>query len=147
MTEAMIEKARSAAEKHGYTNVEFRLGDIEELPVEDGSVDVIISNCVINLTEDKLKTFREAYRVLKAGGRMMVSDIVTDGELPQEVRDDPDAWAACISGALPREEYIEAMNKAGFKKVMILSEDDFVVDGMGEGKIISLKIKAGKYHF
>ncbi|MFH0875397.1 MAG: arsenite methyltransferase [archaeon] len=119
MTQAMIEKAKINAKKHGYSNVEFRLGEIENLPVIDNSVDVIISNCVINLTVDKLKTFKEAYRVLKQGGRLLVSDIVTDGKLPKDIMKSFDAWAECIAGAMSKADYIFAIKKAGFKTVII----------------------------
>ena len=91
MTKEMLDRAKTAALKHGYTNVEFRLGEIEVLPIEDASVDMIISNCVINLAPDKLKVFKESYRVLKSNGRLMVSDLVTEGELPESVRRSFDA--------------------------------------------------------
>ena len=147
MTEVMIEKARENAKKHGYTNIEFRHGDIEHMPVEDNSVDLIISNCVINLTEDKLRTFKEAYRVLKTGGRILVSDLVTDGKLPEDVMKSFDAWAECIAGAMPKDEYITTVKKAGFKQVSIVSENAYTEPGLDKrinGKIISVKIKAYK---
>jgi ubiquinone/menaquinone biosynthesis C-methylase UbiE len=122
MTKEMVEKARENARKGNYTNVEFRLGEIENLPLDDSSVDVIISNCVINLSPDKLKTFKEVYRVLRPGGRILVSDIVTDGELPDHIRNDPDAWAACVAGALPREKYLSTIKEAGFGRIRVLSE-------------------------
>jgi arsenite methyltransferase len=108
---------------------------------------VVISNCVINLTEDKLKAFREAYRVLRKGGRLMVSDLVTDGKLPEEVMRSYDAWAECIAGALPKSEYISAIKAAGFKKVSIVAENRYSepdMDGKIYGKIISVKIRAVK---
>ena len=114
MTAEMIEKARANKAKLGAENVEFRLGEIEHLPVEDGIVDVIISNCVINLSPDKRQVFREAYRVLKPGGRLAVSDIVTDGPLPETVKRSLAAWAGCIAGALELEDYIAAIEDAGF---------------------------------
>ncbi|MGD2142776.1 MAG: arsenite methyltransferase [Candidatus Bathyarchaeota archaeon] len=125
MTQKMIELAERNAEELGLGNVEFRLGDIEDLPVEDGLVDVIISNCVINLAPDKDRVFDEAFRVLKPGGRMMVSDIVTDGPLPEDIREDPDAWAACISGALDEEVYLGKIRNAGFEKVRTISKRTF----------------------
>lgn len=143
MTEEMVCKAKENAKKHGYKNVEFRLGEIEKLPVEDNSVDVIISNCVINLSPDKLKTFREAYRVLKSGGRLMVSDIVTEEPLPREAKEDFELWTGCIAGALERKEYISTIEKAGFKRIKIVSESTWKADKI-KMDITSLKIKAFK---
>ncbi|MEJ5198043.1 MAG: arsenite methyltransferase [Anaerolineae bacterium] len=117
MTPAMIERARQAAAEAGLHNVEFRLGQAEAMPVADTSVDVIMSNCVINLCEDKGRVFEEAYRVLKAGGRLAISDMVTDGPLPLALRSDPGAWAGCISGALPEREYLDLVRAAGFREV------------------------------
>lgn len=122
MTEEMVEKARETARKHGFTNVEFKLGDIENLPIEEDSVDVVISNCVINLAPDKERVFREAHRVLKPGGRIMISDIVTEGELPKEDRESLEAWAACVAGALDKDQYLTLMKRAGFRNVAIVSE-------------------------
>ena len=116
MTPEMIETARANALRAGVTNVEFRLGDAETMPVEDGSCDWIISNCVINLAPDKDKVFGEAFRVLKPGGRLMISDMVTHG-LPAEIRENTAAWAACIGGALGEEEYLEKIQGAGFQDV------------------------------
>jgi arsenite methyltransferase len=114
MTEEMVDKATSIAGDHGYHNVESRLGEIENLPVEDGSMDAIISNCVINLSPDKSKVFREAYRALKPGRSLTVSDIVSEGALPDQIKSDSDAWACCIGGALGQQEYLEKIKKAGF---------------------------------
>lgn len=122
MNEAMIKRASEAAEEYGFKNVEFRLGEIEEMPVEDDTVDAIISNCVINLSPDKSQVFHEAHRVLKPGGRITVSDIVTEGAIPEEIRRDLDSWASCVSGALPQEEYLKDIEAAGFKKPKILTE-------------------------
>lgn len=146
MTEEMIKRARSTAEKYGYTNVEFRLGEIENLPVEDNSVDVIISNCVINLSIDKEKVFREAHRVLKPGGKIMISDLVTEGELPPRIKKSFDAWAGCIAGALEKNEYLDTIRKAGFKKVEIVSESSYDIDISEElkGRITSVKVEASK---
>ena len=146
MTEEMIKRAKSTAKKYGYTNTEFRLGEIENLPVEDNSVDVIISNCVINLSIDKEKVFREAYRVLKLGGKIMISDLVTEGELPEEIKKSFDAWAGCIAGALEKNEYLETIKKAGFKKVKVASESSYDIDVSEElkGKITSVKVEAHK---
>ncbi|UCF58443.1 MAG: arsenite methyltransferase [Candidatus Bathyarchaeota archaeon] len=146
MTEEMIERAKSTARKYGYANVEFRLGEIESLPVEDNSVDVIISNCVINLSVDKEKVFREAYRVLKPRGKIMISDLVTEGELPDAVKKSFDAWAGCIAGALEKNEYLETIRKAGFRKVKVVSESSYDIDvseGL-KGKITSVKVEAHK---
>lgn len=126
MTPDMIELAEKGARDMGLENVEFRLGDIEELPVEDRSVDVIISNCVINLAPDKDKVFKEAYRVLKPGGRLLVSDIVTDGPLPKAIKDDPDAWAGCVAGALDERIYVTKIRDAGFKDVKVVSKRPFM---------------------
>ena len=147
MTEEMVKKARASAEKHGYKNVEFRLGEIENLPVESNSVDVIISNCVINLSQDKLQTFKEAYRVLKSGGRVLVSDIVTEGQLPDEIKKNFDAWASCIGGALEKSEYLETIRRAGFRNVEIVSQQTYYEPRLHEtlsGKITTVKVKATK---
>ena len=117
MTPAMLERARSSAEKNHITNVEFRQGYAEELPAADGEVDVIISNCVINLTEDKGQVFREAFRVLKPGGRLEVSDIVTSGPVPLKLRMDAAGWSECVTGALPELEYLDLIAQAGFQNV------------------------------
>jgi arsenite methyltransferase len=117
MTAEMIDQARSNKAKLNAANVEFRLGEIEHLPVADEIVDVIISNCVINLSPGKSEVFREAFRVLRGGGRLAVSDIVTDGPLPQEIRDSLAAWYGCIAGALDYREYIELLKDAGFVDV------------------------------
>ncbi|MCC7261640.1 MAG: arsenite methyltransferase [Candidatus Latescibacteria bacterium] len=128
MTPQMVAKARDNARKGGYENVEFRLGEIEHLPVAAGEVDLIMSNCVINLVPDKGRAFAEAFRVLKPGGRLMVSDIVLTGELPVVVRDLVAAYTGCISGASRREEYLAAMRAAGFVQVEILGETGFSAD-------------------
>jgi arsenite methyltransferase len=122
MNEAMIKRAKEAAEEYDFENVEFRLGEIEQMPIDDGTIDAIISNCVINLSPDKAQVFREAHRVLKPGGRITVSDIVTEGRIPEEIRKDLDSWASCVSGALPQEEYLKDMEAAGFQKPKILKE-------------------------
>jgi SAM-dependent methyltransferase len=119
MTPAMIDRARANQAKLGLSNVEFRLGEIEHLPVADNTVDVILSNCVINLSPDKAQVFREAYRVLRPGGRLAVSDIVTDGPLPDAVKNDLAAWAGCIGGALDAREYVAGMEAAGFVDVTL----------------------------
>ena len=147
MTEEMVDKAKGIARTHGYHNVEFRLGEIEKLPVEDKSVDVIISNCVINLSPDKSKVFHEAYRALKPGGKLTVSDIVSEGALPDEIKNDPEAWAGCIAGALEQQEYLKKIKKAGFGDVQVVSSKEFYIEGKG-GKVIkkllSITVKAYK---
>ena len=128
MTPEMIEKARANAQKGDYENVEFRLGEIEHLPVADGSADMVISNCVINLSPEKEQVFREAFRVLKPGGRLMVSDIVLSKELPEAVKDSVEAYVGCLSGAILRSEYKDAIRAAGFQEVSILEESSFSID-------------------
>jgi SAM-dependent methyltransferase len=125
MTDAMLEKARKNAVATGVTNVEFRKGKIEDLPVEDESVDAIISNCVINLSPEKHRVYAEAYRVLRPGGRLMVSDIVLERPLPAEVVESLDAYVGCVGGASLRSEYLETIRKAGFAEVRIVKEASF----------------------
>jgi arsenite methyltransferase len=147
MTEEMVDKARGTARDNGYHNVEFRLGEIENLPVEDESVDAIISNCVINLSPDKSRVFREAYRVLKHGGRLTVSDIVSEGALSDEIKSDSNAWACCIGGALERQEYLRKIRKAGFGDVQVVSTKEFYLEGEGSQtptKLLSITVKAYK---
>jgi SAM-dependent methyltransferase len=122
MTPEMIEKARGNQARLGAQNVEFRLGEIEHLPVADDTVDVIISNCVINLSPDKPQVFREAFRVLKPGGRIAFSDMVTDGPMPEGLKADPGAWATCIAGALEAEVFRNALLAAGFVDVALTPE-------------------------
>lgn len=120
MTPQMIERANAGAAEAGLQNVEFRLGDIEDLPVEDDSVDVVLSNCVINLAPDKRRVFSEIFRVLRpAGGRFSISDIVTHGPVPDAVRTDIENWTGCIAGALDREEYLQVIRAAGFTDVNV----------------------------
>lgn len=125
MTPEMIEKARENARKGGYGNVEFRLGEIENLPVQDAAVDVVISNCVINLSTDKGRVFAEAYRVLRPGGRVMISDLVLTRDLPDEVAGSLAAHAGCIAGAARKEEYLRLMESAGFRDVRVAGESRF----------------------
>lgn len=119
MTPEMLEKARANQAKLGIENVEFRLGEIEHLPVADNSVDVIISNCVINLSPDKKQVFREAFRVLKPGGRLAVSDIMSDKPFPEKMLKDMEAWAGCVSGALTESDYVAAIKAAGFEEAHV----------------------------
>ena len=125
MTDAMLEKARDNARKTGVENVEFRKGNIEELPIEDESIDAIISNCVINLSPEKDRVYREAFRVLRPGGRVMISDIVLERPLPQVVLDSIDAYLGCVGGASLRAEYLETIAKAGFREVRVQREASF----------------------
>jgi ubiquinone/menaquinone biosynthesis C-methylase UbiE len=142
MTPAMLERARAAAEKGGFTNVDFRQGYAEKMPVEDGVVDVIISNCVINLTEDKARVFAEAYRALKAGGRLEVNDMVFGGAILPAVRTSASGWAGCISGALPEQEYVDLVKQAGFKDVVVRRSTSA---GISEGvPVYSVQVSARK---
>ena len=152
MTDEMLEKARKNAKDNGYTNVEFRKGDIEErLPVDDNSADLVISNCVVNLTTDKASTFKEIHRILKQGeGRMVISDLVTDREVHGDSVDS-EKWCNCIDGALTKENYLESIRKAGFQNPEILEEKLYTQDQQ-EGKedkvdnrkISSIVVKAVK---
>jgi ubiquinone/menaquinone biosynthesis C-methylase UbiE len=128
MTPEMIDKARANARKGKYTNVEFRLGEIENLPVADNSVDVIISNCVINLAPNKKRVFEEAFRVLAPNGRLMVSDIVLLKELPESIQNNVEAYAGCISGAELKDKYLELMRKAGFQEVKVIEEKTYPLE-------------------
>ena len=142
MTEAMIARANQAAGQAGFDNVQFRLGDAEDMPLPDESVDVIISNCVINLTLDKGRVFQEAHRVLRPGGRLMISDIVTDRLLPDSVRTDPDEWSRCVGGAIPEEEYTRLIAQAGFERVLCMHELGFrEIDGV---RVYSANVSARK---
>jgi len=138
MTEEMVQLAKDNAERMKVENVEFRLGEIENLPLEDEIFDVLISNCVINLSPDKDKVFGEAFRVLKPGGRVLISDIVTQGELPDEIRENPEMWAACIAGALDEKVYLQKIMNAGFEKVEVIAKNDFM------GMVSSIKVRAYK---
>ena len=130
MTPEMLERARENARKGNYVNVEFRLGEIENIPVADTSVDVVISNCVINLSPDKKRVFQEAFRALKPGGRLMVSDIVLLKELPDAIKNSVTAYVGCVSGAMLKEDYLKAVKAAGFRKVKIIEETAFPIDFM-----------------
>jgi SAM-dependent methyltransferase len=122
MTDAMLERARANARDGGFANVEFRKGEIEKLPVESGMVDRIISNCVINLAPDKRPVFSEAYRVLKPGGVLSVSDIVSFGNVPDSVRRSAELWAGCIAGAMDKEDYLALVRETGFDQVTVRKE-------------------------
>ncbi len=147
MTPEMVAKAKANASKGGYKNVEFRYGEIEKLPVEDNTIDVIISNCVINLVPDKEKAFKEAFRVLKPGGRLMVSDIVLLKELPEFIKDSIEAYVGCVSGAVMKENYLNSIRSAGFQDVRIIDETVFPLDcvsndPIGQSILESLKISS-----
>lgn len=159
-TNEMINKARENAEKLNYNNVEFRFGDIEKIPITEGRADVVISNCVLNLVPDKLKAFKEIYRILRSGGHFSVSDIVTKGDLPESIKKVAELYAGCVSGAINQDEYIQIIKEAGFVNLTIQKEreikipeeiilqyitkdelDDFNKKGT---KIISMNIYADK---
>jgi len=152
MTPEMISKARNNAAKNGYTNTEFRLGEIEHLPVADGTVDVIISNCVINLSPDKPQVFKEAYRVLKPGGRLVISDVVATAELPSEIKNNMDVlYSSCVSGAASIRELESLLQQSGFIQITIEPKDeskefikDWVPGANIEDYIASAVIKAMK---
>lgn len=143
-TDEMLHKATSAAKENGFTNVEFRKGDIEDtIPVQDSSVDAAISNCVINLATDKVKTFKEIHRILKKDGqgRLIISDLVTSKEVHGESVDAED-WCSCIDGALTKENYINSIKEAGFQNVSVLNEKTYMEDNKSERKITSVIIGA-----
>ena len=162
MTATMVEKARANKAKMEVENVEFRLGEIEHLPVADETVDIVISNCVINLSPDKPQVFRDAFRVLRPGGKLSVSDIVTDGPLPEEIKSSMSAWAGCVAGALDASDYIAAIESAGFTDVELepvyfdkgmidstveqldLGEADIASTGSLEKSVYSAKVTARK---
>ncbi len=130
MTPEMLDKARGNARKGGYGNVEFRLGEIENLPVADRTADVIISNCVINLSPDKERVFREAFRVLKPGGRLMVSDIVLLNRLSAALKESIEAYVGCVAGAVMKEDYLRAIREAGFVDIKIVGENTFPISDL-----------------
>jgi len=130
MTPEMIEKARENARKGSYKNVEFRLGEIENLPVADNFVNAVISNCVINLVPDKERVFRETFRVLKPGGRLMISDLVLLKELPDFIKNSVEAYIGCLSGAIMKDDYLNAIKAAGFREVKIIGETSFPIELM-----------------
>ena len=143
MTDEMLERARRNAKNYNYSNVEFRKGDIEKrIPVGSDSVDAVISNCVINLTTDKVKAFKEVLRILKSGGRMVISDLVADRKAE---RIDADQWSACIDGAMAKHDYLARISKAGFKDATILEEREYNSEELvGGRKISSIVVKAVK---
>jgi ubiquinone/menaquinone biosynthesis C-methylase UbiE len=141
MTPEMLDKARANAKQGNYTNVEFRLGEIENLPVADNSVDVIISNCVINLAQNKKRVFEEAYRVLAPNGRMMVSDIVLLKPLPKVVQENVEAYAGCIAGAEIKDKYLEQIKQAGFNNIEVLDEKTYPLEYITSEETLTEAIK------
>ena len=127
MTEAMIKKANENNKKAGYKNVEFRLGDIENIPVDDGTSDFVISNCVMNLVPDTEKAFSEVYRILNKSGKFSISDIVISGELPDKLRESAELYVGCVAGAIDKQAYIHTIKNAGFKTVKIVEEKKYVL--------------------
>jgi SAM-dependent methyltransferase len=154
MTPAMIERARANAEKAGHANVEFRLGEIEHLPVADRSVDLIISNCVVNLSPEKPQVFREALRALKPGGRMLVSDLVLNRPLPPALRSNVELYVGCVAGASLRDDYLRMMREAGFADVEVVAESGYQVgvdslpadspEREAFASVVSVKVRARK---
>ena len=144
MTDEMLEKARKNANQGAYTNVEFRKGDIERrIPVEDSTADLVISNCVINLTTDKISTFKETYRILKDDGRIIISDLVTDRKVDKNSVN-IEKWCSCIDGALTKENYLDSIRKAGFNSVQVLQETQYLEDKTDGRMVTSLVVKAIK---
>lgn len=147
MTPAMIERARANRERLGASNVEFRLGEIEHLPVPDESVDVIISNCVINLSPDKPQVLREAWRVLKPGGRLSISDIIIEGEFSPDLLADLESWAECVAGAIDVNDYLRMLEDAGFGDVQVVDQvpaEDLVPRQPGMPRLFSARLSALK---
>ena len=137
MTPEMVAKARQNAEKHGFTNVQFLLGDIEALPIESATIDVIISNCVLNLVPDKQKAFAEIYRALKPGGHFTVSDIVLKGELPEAIQKAAEMYVGCVSGAMQQDEYMDIIRATGFQEVAILKQNAVPIPKEELAKLLS----------
>jgi len=145
MTTEMVEKARANARKGNYKNIDFRQGELENMPVADNYIDVVISNCVINLVPDKSRVFKEAFRVLKPGGRLMVSDIVLLKELPEFVKNSTEAYIGCLAGAIMKDAYLDAIRSVGFKEVSVVDESSFpikclVSDSSGPGATETARI-------
>lgn len=135
MTPEMLARARASAERMGVQNVEFREGYLENLPVEDGSIDVVISNCVVNLSPDKPQVIREIFRVLKPGGRVSISDIVTNHPFSEQQRQNKESWCECVSGALTRQEFIQEMEQAGFIEAQVLPDMKLIEKGIASGDV------------
>lgn len=137
MTHAMLDRARSNAAAAGVDNVEFRLGEIEHLPVADASVDAIISNCVVNLVPNKQQVFNDAFRVLRPGGRLSLSDMVLLGDIPVELKDSVEAYVACLSGAVLKDEYLAMIEAAGFENVVVEAEQQLVIGDMLAEEVVA----------
>jgi len=137
MTAEMLERARSNCKKSGYKNVDFRLGEIENLPIADNTADIIISNCVINLSPNKQQVFKEAYRVLKPKGRLMISDMVLLGEIPEKVKNSVLAYVGCIAGAENKDEYLSKIKQAGFQNIEVVKEENLPEDMLDDSDIQS----------
>jgi arsenite methyltransferase len=144
MTDEMLKRARANKIKLGIANAEFWKGEIEDMPVESGSIDRIISNCVINLVPDKQKAFAEMYRVLKQGGKFTVSDIVSLGEIPADVRENMELWAGCIAGAIDKKTYLQIVREAGFKNLTISAEKPYNLEGNTSFGLESITLTATK---
>ncbi len=144
MTDEMIKRARRNKAKLGIENAEFWKGEIENMPVESNSVDRIISNCVINLVPDKRKAFAEMYRVLKPGGKFTISDIVSIGDIPANVRRDLELWAGCVSGAIDKDEYLHIVRDAGFKNITVVAEKKYALDQDVPFGLVSITVVAEK---
>ncbi len=147
ITSEMVDKARANSRKSGYTNIDFRQGDLENMPVADNYVDVVISNCVINLVPNKRMVFKEAFRVLKPGGRLAVSDVVLLRELPDFVTNSTEAYIGCLAGAIMKDEYLEIIRDVGFQDVKVAAETSFPIESLlsettGSDSIKSPKISA-----
>lgn len=138
MTPEMVEKAKANAKKGGYSNVDFRLGEIENLPVEDNSIDIIMSNCVINLSPDKESVFKEAFRVLKPGGRLIISDLVLVRDLPKSVKESSEAYVGCLAGAIFKKDYLNAIKKAGFSNIKVVGETFYPVEAMANDATVKV---------
>jgi ubiquinone/menaquinone biosynthesis C-methylase UbiE len=144
MTDEMLEKAQNNTKQSGFTNVEFKKGDIEKgIPIEDAVADVVISNCVINLTIDKVAAFKEIYRILRSNGRMVISDLVTSKEISLASANS-EQWCSCIDGALTKENYLDSIRKAGFNNISVLQETSYLEDNRDGRRITSVVIKAIK---
>jgi len=150
MTQAMIDKANENKKKLGYTNVDFRLGEIENLPLENGSVDVVVSNCVLNLVPDKTLAFSEIHRVLKKGGHFSISDIVLEGSLPDSIANVAELYAGCVSGALEKSVYLDIILEAGFKNVSVVKQknyslsDDILLQFIGKNELKAYRESSNK---
>ena len=144
MTKEMVVRARENKIKLNATNTEFRLGELENLPVESGTVDRIISNCVINLVPDKRAAFREMYRVLKPGGKVAISDIVSLGAIPPSIRGDMAEWAGCVAGAVERDEYLTIAREAGFSEVRIVRERSYQLPEDSSFGLLSITVTGTK---